>query len=181
MTEFTDQGGNLPAGVTLRAAAVADAEVMAALIRTAFAAQPVPTNPPLSALRETAGAVGGHLQGGGGAVAEVNGAAIGTLLWAERDGSLYLRRLAVDPAWRRRGIARALLGAAEAEARRRGLGRLRLSTRLVLTGNRRLFAALGFREISLERHEGSVEPTYVEMECRLGSAGLSDPADSERR
>jgi tRNA threonylcarbamoyladenosine biosynthesis protein TsaE len=169
-TERTEQGGNLPANLTLRPAAAADAAVVAALIRTAFAAQPVPTTPPPSALRETAESVAAHLHAGGGAVAEVESAVIGALLWAERDGSLYLRRLAVDPAWRRRGVARALLAAAEAEARRRGLGRLRLSTRLVLTGNRRLFAAVGFRETSLGWHEGFVEPTYVEMEYRLASA-----------
>jgi GNAT superfamily N-acetyltransferase len=173
MTERTEPDGDPPAGVTLRPAALADAEVLAALIRTAFAAPPVPLHPPPSALRETAASVAVHLQGGGGAVAEVGGAVIGVLLWAERDGSLYLRRLAVDPAWRRRGAARALLAAAEAEARRRGLSRLRLSTRLVLSGNRRLFAAAGFRETSLGRHEGFAEPTYVEMERHLGSA---DPA-----
>jgi GNAT superfamily N-acetyltransferase len=173
ITRRTEQGGTPPANVALRPAAVADAAVVATLVRAAFAAQPVPVAPPPSALRETVESVAAHLQAGGGAVAEAERAIVGALLWAERDGSLYLRRLAVDPAWRRRGVARALLAAAEAEARRRGLGRLRLSTRLVLAGNRRLFAAVGFRETALGRHEGFAEPTYVEMERDLGPA---DPA-----
>ena len=64
------------------------------------------------------------------------------LLWAERDGALHLSRLAVIPEHRRQGLARAMLAQAEQEARARRIPRLTLSTRLVLTGNRRLFAAL---------------------------------------
>jgi putative acetyltransferase len=42
--------------------------------------------------------------------------------------SMELRRMYVEPALRRRGIARALLGFAEDECRRRGFARLELST-----------------------------------------------------
>ena len=80
------------------------------------------------------------------AVAEVADGLAGSALWAEQDGGLYLGRLAVAPAWRGRGIAKALVAAAEAAARAMGLPRIHLSTRLVLLDNRRLFAACGFVE-----------------------------------
>ena len=87
----------------------------------------------------------------------------------ERDGGLYLSRLAVAPGWRGRGIAKALVGATEADARRRGLPSIDLSTRLVLEDNRRLFAACGFVETTREAHPGYAEPTFVNMVKRLAS------------
>jgi GNAT superfamily N-acetyltransferase len=68
----------------------------------------------------------------------------------------------VRPDWRGRGIARALVSAAE--ARRRGLPRMHLSTRLVLVDNRRLFASCGFREGERHAHPGYAAPTFVDME-----------------
>jgi GNAT superfamily N-acetyltransferase len=89
------------------------------------------------------------------------------VLWTERDAGLYIGRLAVLPDWRRRGLARALLARAEAEARARKLPRLHLGTRLALTNNRRLFAAAGFLETREHAHEGYDRPTWVQMEKRL--------------
>ncbi|HET7884179.1 MAG TPA: hypothetical protein VFL55_25055 [Acetobacteraceae bacterium] len=102
---------------------MSDAADVAALIRTAFAAQSVVTDPPPSALRVTAADVAVHLRQGGGAVATGAGALIGSVLWVEQLGGLYLARLAVAPLWRRRGV---------------GLPRLILSTRLALLNNCRL-------------------------------------------
>ncbi len=144
-----------------------DAAAVAALIRAAFAAQSVVTDPLPSALRVTEADVTEHLRIGGGAVAEVAGALAGSALWVEQDGGLYLARLAVAPAWRGRGIAKALVAAAEAAARAMGLPRIHLSTRLVLLDNRRLFAACGFVETTREAHPGYAEATFVNMEKRL--------------
>ena len=94
------------------------------------------------------------------------------MLWAFVDGGMYLGRVAVPPAWRGRGVARAVVGAAEEEARARRLPRLLLGTRLVLAGNRRLFAGLGFRETGLETHPGYDAPTSVRMEKALSPDGV---------
>jgi predicted N-acetyltransferase YhbS len=155
---------------SLRAIKEQDAAAVAALIRAAFAAQSVPTDPPPSALRVTACDVAAHLLTGRGAVAEARGALVGSALWAAQDGGLYLARLAVAPAWRGRGIAHALVAAAETAARRMALPRVRLSTRLALLDNRRLFAACGFVETSRAAHPGYAEPTFVNMEKRLRQA-----------
>ena len=139
----------------------ADADVVAGLIRLAFASIPVPLDSAPSALRETPDSIRDHLAAGGGAVMED---ALGCILWSERDGGLYIGRLCVHPAQQGRGLAGLLVGTAEAEARRRGLPRLHLGVRLALPGNRRLFARLGFTEIRLHTHQGHVGPTWTEAE-----------------
>jgi predicted N-acetyltransferase YhbS len=153
--------------ISLRAMEMRDAPAVAALIRAAFATQFVVTDPPPSALRVTGEEIAAHLRTGGGAVAHAEGAVVGSVLWGAQDGGLYLRRLAVAPAWRGRGIAKALVSEAETAARRMALPRIHLSTRLVLLDNRRLFAACGFVETICHAHPGYVEPTFVTMEKRL--------------
>jgi predicted N-acetyltransferase YhbS len=154
----------------MRAMRPADAGEVAALIRAAFAAQPVALDPPPSALRVAAEDIAAHLARptGGGAVVERDGRVVGCVLWEREAGELHLSRLAVAPAWRREGLGRALLGAAEAAARAAGLARLRLGTRLALSGNRLLFAASGFVETAYHAHPGYPGPTWVEMTKRLG-------------
>lgn len=142
---------------------------MAEIVREAFATLSADVDPLPSALRETAGSVAAQLAEGGGMVAEIAGRVVGAVIWREDAGSLYVGRLAVPPAWRERGIARALLTAAEAEARRRGLSGLHLGTRLALEDNRRLFQGQGFVETTLHAHEGFSAPTWVRMEKRLAS------------
>jgi GNAT superfamily N-acetyltransferase len=144
-----------------------DAAAVAALIRVAFAAQSVLTDPLPTALVVTEADVAGHLCAGGGAVAEVGRRLAGSVQWAERQGGLYIGRLSVAPAWRGHGIGKALIATAEAAAIRAGLPVIRLSTRLVLLDNRRLFAACGFIETEREAHPGYGEPTFVNMEKRL--------------
>jgi ribosomal protein S18 acetylase RimI-like enzyme len=140
----------------------ADAEPYAALIRRAFAAWQV--DPAPSALRITAADIQAHLATGGGVTITPDSAG---LLWSEKDGGLYISRVAVDPAHRRQGLALRLLAAAEAEAIRRRLPHLWLSTRLAMTSNRGLFAKFGFVETTRHAHPGYAEPTYVDMVKRI--------------
>ena len=149
----------------LRPLTVADAEPVAALIRQAFASLSAPVDPPPSALRETGANIAAILaNGGGGAGAEIDGTLVAACIWQPKNGGLYFGRLSVAQSARGRGLAKALLAAAEAEARRRALPKLLLSTRLALTDNRRLFAAAGFTEVAYQAHPGYVEPTFVDME-----------------
>ena len=155
------------AAVRLRPLTSGDAAAAASLIREAFAAQSHATDPPSGALSETTRSVSAKLAKGGGAGAEADGALVGVVLWAEEEGALQIGRVSTLPAWRGRGIARALLAAGEAEARRRGLKRITLRVRLALEENQRLFAGFGFTPAGRVAHPGYPEPTFLVMEKRI--------------
>ena len=140
---------------------------MAAVIRSAFAAQREVLDPPASALRETAENVVARLRLGGGAVAEAHGRMVGAILWEPADGGLYVGRVSVVPGWRGRGVARALMEQAEVAAGAAGFSRVWLSVRLVLAGNRRVFAAAGYVETVQHAHPGYAVATFVDMEKHL--------------
>jgi GNAT superfamily N-acetyltransferase len=159
-----------------RPLAVADAPGVLAVIHAAFRAQPVPTNPPSGALRETVESIAAGIAAGGGAGIEAGGHWVAVVLWAEEGAdALHLGRLAVLPAWRRRGLARALVAATEEEARRRGRARLTLGVRLALEGNRRLFAACGFAQVGTTCHPGFAQPTSALMEKPVAEGGADLP------
>lgn len=152
-----------------RAIETSDAAGVAALIRAAFGAIREPLDPRPSALQETEASILAHLAAGGGAVVG-QAEPVAAVLWSEKEGGLYLGRLATAPHCRGQGLATELVRAAEAEARRCGLPRLHLGVRLALPGNRRLFAWLGFTETRLHAHPGHAEPTWTEAEKWLVTA-----------
>ena len=65
-----------------------------------------------------------------------------------REDSFYVDALATDPAFRRRGAARALLDEAESQAREHGLPAVTLDTAMNNDGARALYAAAGFDEVA---------------------------------
>jgi ribosomal protein S18 acetylase RimI-like enzyme len=154
--------------LVLRAATVADAPALAGIIAAAFDQYRGKLVPESGAFRETAEAIAAELAAGAGAIiVERNGAALGCVVIQEIEGDLYFGRLSVLPAARGLGLARHLIDAVEAEARRRGLAGIRLGVRVVLTENQRLFNALGYRETSREAHPGFDYPTSINMRKAL--------------
>ena len=90
--------------ITLYAMTEDDAPWVAALVRAAFAAQLLPTDPPASALRLSAADVLAHLRvGGGGGLARIGSRLVGSVMWSEQAGGLYVARLAVEEAPQRHG------------------------------------------------------------------------------
>lgn len=154
--------------LVLRAASSADAGAIAATIAAAFAQYRGKLVPESGAFRETAEAIALDLAKGSGViVAERNSEMLGCVVIEEMEGDLYFGRLAVLPAARGLGLARRLVEAVEAEAKRRGLPGVRLGVRVVLTDNQHLFHALGYREISREAHPGFEHPTSINMRKSL--------------
>jgi GNAT superfamily N-acetyltransferase len=142
----------------------ADAGEAAELIRTAFAAQIRQTTPPSSALRETGPSIAAKIAAGGGFGAFEGGALIALALWSLDSEALQVARVSVAPQARGRGIVRSLVAACETEARRRGVRRMTLKTRLELPENERLFERLGFVRCEVEAHPGFKRPTTAVME-----------------
>ena len=154
--------------LVLRAAVRTDAAEIAATIAAAFEQYRGKLIPESGAFGETAEAIASELAKGAGAiVAERNGEMVGCVMIHEMEGDLYFGRLAVLPAARGTGLARRLIDAVEADARRRGLPGIRLGVRVALTDNQRLFQSLGYREISREAHPGFDHPTSINMRKSL--------------
>jgi GNAT superfamily N-acetyltransferase len=153
--------------ISFRALDLTDADEAACVIRAAFAAQPRSTEPPSSALKETAGTVAAKFAAGSGIGAFASGALVAAVLWEIKAGALHVGRVSVVPAWRGRSLAGALIGACESEANRRGLARMTLRVRLELPENERLFERFGFERRELDAHEGFDKPTQAVMEKRL--------------
>jgi ribosomal protein S18 acetylase RimI-like enzyme len=148
----------------LRIATALDAPALAATIAASFAQYRGKLVPESGAFRETAEGIAAEFASGAGAiVAERNGEIVGCVLVQEMEGDLYFGRLSVLPSARGEGLARRLIEAVEAEARRRGLAGVRLGVRIVLTDNQRLFSSLGYVETSREAHPGFDQPTSINM------------------
>ncbi|MEL6233234.1 MAG: GNAT family N-acetyltransferase [Pseudomonadota bacterium] len=93
-------------------------------------------------------------------------------LFAKPDGSaLHLSKIAVAEAARRRGVAHALIAAAEREAQRRGLTALTLQSRVELTETHAAFAALGFSVVGRTAHPGYDTPTSLTLSKPIGDRG----------
>jgi GNAT superfamily N-acetyltransferase len=137
------------------------------VIHDAFARQSVVTDPPSGALRETVASIAETLRSGGGFGIRMAEVLAGVVLWQIEDDAVRIGRLAVRPAWRRKGLARALIAACEDEALRRGVPRLRLGVRIELEDNRRLFDSCGYVETCRTAHPGHARPTSITMEKRL--------------
>lgn len=150
--------------LVLRPASTGDASAIAATIAASFAQYRGRLVPESGAFRETPDGIARELANGAGAiVAERNGEMVACVMTKELEGDLYFGRLAVVPSARKSGLARRLIGAVEAEARRRGLPGVRLGVRIVLTDNERFFRSLGYDEISREAHPGFDRPTSINM------------------
>jgi GNAT superfamily N-acetyltransferase len=109
-------------------------------------------DPPSSAFQETDADVAAAIDRGGAAIAWSGATPVGSIRFEPEGTWLYISRLAVIPEARRRGLAQALMLAAEAEASRFGVNEAQLSMREVLPGNRALFEKLGYQVISVEPH-----------------------------
>lgn len=127
---------------------------------------PQPTDPPSSVMKETVEDFARRLVEQTAFVAETDGAIVGSVFCEVEGEALYFGRLAVNDAWRRRGVAGALVDAVKAEARSRGLPLVTLKARIPMTGNVALFRKHGFTVTGEFAHAGYPAPTFYEMAWR---------------
>jgi ribosomal-protein-alanine N-acetyltransferase len=143
----------------IRRGVVADVPALVAIERRAFA-------DPWSeaSFREALGAAWSF-----GLVAEVDQAVVGYLVAREAGGSGEILNLAVDPSYRRGGIARALLDAGLAALRRRGAEEIFLEVRESNFAAQALYLGAGFRPVG-QRAGYYRNPLEDALVLRLGPA-----------
>ncbi|GAA5069420.1 GNAT family N-acetyltransferase [Roseibacterium beibuensis] len=79
----------------------------------------------------------------------------------------YLGKLAVAASQRGQGLARGIIEAAAQTARKRGLSRLELQTRVELRENHRTFRRLGFTLVGASAHPGYDHATSLTFRRRV--------------
>ena len=93
-------------------------------------------------------------------VAEHDAVLAGVIVLRVTDEGFLIDNVAVHPAHRGRGLGRALLGLAEAEARRAGFGSIYLYTHEKMTENLVLYSKIGYAEYD-RRRQGGFSRVYL--------------------
>lgn len=155
--------------IALREATVADAGMLLQVLQTAFAEYREQLDPPSGVHRETVETLREKMRTTQWLIALEGEQAVGCVMCEPREDYLYLGRLAVLPAFRRRGIGKTLIEYVEAHARAEGFSRVRLGVRLALPHLRARYERIGYQFVEAHTHAGYTEPTYVILEKTLTS------------
>lgn len=126
--------------------------------------------PPSGAIDETEDDVRRDLQQHGGALARLDGQAVGCLRLVLEPRVLRVRRVAVDPTRQGAGIGRALMRFAERHAAERGFDEVRLGVRGQLPENRRFYEGLGYRVVREVPFPGTRDVHWLEMARAVSSS-----------
>lgn len=155
--------------VEVRVCAHDAAPVVHELTQAAFAGYEA-LDPPSGASRETVEAVRRDLETAGGALAWLDSRPVGCLRFVVAADHLHVRRVAVTPELQDKGIGRALMAWAEAEAENRGLPRVTVGVRLSVRGNLAFYRRLGYEVVAEHAHPGYDRPTWVSMQKGVRAA-----------
>jgi len=141
------------------------------LLQSAFAYMEGRIDPPSSLHRFGADELRAKAQQESLIIATEGNDLVGCAFAEVRSDCVYVGKVAVAEHYRRRGIARQLLAAAESIARRSGLQVVELQTRIELVENHQTFAALGFEKVAETAHPGYTRPTSITMHKYIALCG----------
>jgi len=144
-------------------AAFGDWELLVKLLQTAFAYQNGRIDPPSSVYGYDAESIAVKAKDETLFLAVDDGELVGCIFAKLQPGSLYVGKLAVWPRRQGQGVGRRLMQAAEDFARQTGHVALELDTRIELTENHDVFAALGFVKTAERAHDGYDHATFITM------------------
>ena len=153
--------------LTLREVTDDDLPTLLTVLRAAFEEYRGRLDPPSGAHGETIEKVRDVMRTARGVLALDGDQVAGCVFYAPEGGHIDLFRLAVLPAYRRRGVGRALVEYVEARALALGIPRVQLGVRVALPHNRAYYERMGYRFLEARIHDGYVEPTYVILEKTL--------------
>src|SRR5262245_22310721 len=105
------------------------------IMQEAFAEYVGVLHPPSGTHAETVDDVVRAMSSGGAILAWEDGKAVGSARYSRKPDFLYVGRVAVLPASRGKGIARAIMAYLEAQARQEGFDRVELGVRMALPQN----------------------------------------------
>lgn len=145
-----------------------DIPTILSVIKEAFAEYKDQLDPPSSAERKTIEIVKAELASANALVAEVEGRVVGCVFFQPQGEGIYIDRLSVLPAYRNRGLARAMLKEIEYKANSAGYKMLLLSVRLALKKQQAYYRRYGFEFQEYDTHAGYTEPTSMKMRKELG-------------
>ena len=148
----------------LREAAEEDVAVLLRLLLGAFQEYEGVLDPPSGGHFETIDTVRKKLAAGSAVLATIGGEPAGFAFYERQGTCLYFSRLSVLPAFRNRGVGRALLDYVERRAMDAGAAGVRLGVRLQLPHLLARYERRGYRITKYMTHQGYSEPTYVYME-----------------
>jgi PPOX class probable F420-dependent enzyme len=141
-----------PMGIRIDEAGADHAEEVLRAMQRAFEQYRSSLQPPSSALDETVEDVRAAIAKGGAFVARDGETVVGSARYEFRPGYTYAERVAVDPAYRGRGVGAALMQAIERVARAAGYTEVRIGVRANLPGNLRFYEELGYRTQASRPH-----------------------------
>jgi ribosomal protein S18 acetylase RimI-like enzyme len=142
-----------------------DWQALLDLILDAFAYMNGVVDPPSSAIRLTVQSLREKAASEIGFIVREHGQLLGCIfLRPEPPDFLYIGKLAVLPQAQGKGIGSMLLEKATEVARSCNLPKLRLETRIELTGNHERFAKWGFVKTAENSHKGFDRTTSIEMQ-----------------
>jgi GNAT superfamily N-acetyltransferase len=130
----------------------ADAALVRGITLEAFAEHRKVLRPPSGSHAETVAEVETAIASGGAVLAWEDGMAVGTARFERGRGHLYVRRVAVLPAHRGRGIASEIMHYLEDVAVAEGFQRVQVGVRMSLPRNVSLYERLGYKLIDVSPH-----------------------------
>ena len=144
-------GGKRGLTMVIRRATAAEAADVAALVERAYA-------PWVPVIGRRPGPMDDdypmHVAAGEVFVLHRDGALVAILVLQDAADHVWLDNLAVNPAWKGKGIGRVMLTFAEEEARRRGFDEIRLLTHQKMAANIALYTRIGYVETERRTEAG---------------------------
>jgi ribosomal protein S18 acetylase RimI-like enzyme len=150
--------------------AFSDWDALHALLRASYAFMEGRIDPPSSIRRMDAHALQTKAREEVLILAHDGDRLVGCAFARLRDDCVYVGKVAVDAAMRRRGVAAKLIAEAEAIARAHGRPFVEIEARVELTENHATFAALGFVKVGESAHAGFDRPTSITMRKAVATA-----------
>ena len=123
--------------------------------------------PPPGILRESVDDVARSIQSGGAVIAWDGGVPVGSARFHPEPDHLYVGRVAVPPAFRRRGIASTMMNFIENHARSLGFTETRVQVRQALPSNVALYQSLGYSVQRADPHPSVPEASVLTLTKRL--------------